>query len=386
MVDTNKDLYQNNKEDYEGGQQRKKRRYKDFRFPRPITSTLDEIAMREGESLDAYLTWACGRLDILRNDPEKKARDPVLSKLTQQQIDDFVAYICDLIADEIWAHARWIGKVLSVNRDRDYYCQTAYGILFGLVFENLHKFNHEGLLNGRRDFSFSRFVRNYEAETIRNILSVDRDQSDWFLKRIKTVYGAKRRIISRGEIDEAVIGPEEIYAELANNPKNKISLKTVDNVLKLVEGNKSLEYLTEEEVKKLEERYKHDEEQYQRIENASFSKDLEELIARLRPVQGYVLLMKVSFDRVKGAYEQLIEDPKVFQLCEDDTIYGKRLKRIREMEEAEQIRQELLELVGSIYRSAQKKLCSYAAASDLSIDDLRGGWLNDWIFEQLDKF
>lgn len=120
--------------------------------------------------------------------------------------------------------------------------------------------------------------------------------------------------------------------------------------------------------------------------HASFSKDLEELLARLRPVQTYVLLKKVTFDQVKGIYEELIEDPKVFQLCEDDTIYGKRLKRIREMEDAERIRQELLELLGSIYRSARKKLCSYAAASDLSIDDLRGGWLNDWIFEQLDKF
>ncbi len=385
MVDTNKDYYQNEKES-NNNQKRNKRRYKDIGVHRPIVSTLDELAIREGESLDEYLTWACGRLDILRNDPEKKAQDPVLSKLTQQQIDDFVAYVCDLIADEIWAHARWIGKVLSVNRDKDYYCQTAYGILFGLVFENLHRFNKKELLNGRRNYKFTRFVGNYEAETIRNILSVDRDQNDYYLKRIKAVYGAKRRIISRGDMNEKMIRAEEIYEELAKNPKNKLSLKTIKTVMKLVEGNKSLDYLTEEEVKKLEERYIHDEEQYKRIENASFSKDLEELLARLRPVQAYVLLKRATYDRVKGVYEQLAEDPRVFELCKDDSMYDKRLKKIHKMKNDEKMRQELIELVESIYRSAQEKVRGYVATSDLSVDDLKGGWLNDWIFEQLDKY
>lgn len=386
MIGNNKKNYQNIEKEYNNDQQRNQRRYKDFRASRPIVSTLDELAIREGESLDAYLTWACGRLDILRHDPEKKAQDPVLSKLTQHQIDDFVAYLCDLIADEIWIRARWIGKVLSVNRDMEYYSQTAYGILFGLVYENLHKFNKEGLLNGRRDFSFSRFVRNYESETIRTILTVDRDQRDYYLTKINSVYGAKQRIISRGEMDEEMIGEEEIYAELAKNPKDKLSLKTIKTVLNLVEGNKSLEYLTDEEVKKLEERHKHDEEQYTRIENESFSKDLEEIFAGLRPVQSYVLLKRSTYDRVKGVYEQLAEDPRVFELCRGDSVYAKRLSKIHKMKDDEKMHKELFELVESIYRSAQEKVRRYIASSDLSIDDLKGGWLNDWIFEQLAKY
>ena len=340
---------------------------------RPLATCRKHLAYDGTESRDDYLFRAGKRLDKIENHPEKAKADPELSDLTEEDVRDYRAYLCDFVAGDVQKEARKMALRVGMG-NLEHYEMLVFSYLLESVINNLHRYNNTAYLKVKTKYSFLSFVRMLEPDVFQQIISEERDVGKYLAARMNIVKKTKEQIFSETGTDMDLISAEQVHERLGGKDGSRLSLEQIKAAMDRLKGNLPLEGIDE---RKLKEKGN----PFEDAEKEGYKESIRELFSSLRRLQVYVLLKKNTINRTRDVFDELAADKTVRALFLEDPHYKERVNKDTDGNADGPDGK----LGRDVYCAALKKVKAFVKKNGIEAEDLEGV-LGDLMQEMLGAF